>query len=143
SGDHDYKKRRFLVQDTKKVDCPASLIITRVATILDEEFQIGKNSSHRQRSKSYGHVRKALRKKYNLKWENQYYVLVPHVEDHEGHQISGEAAFFHTTVATRIHKRIEELAKEGQVTSVQQMQKFIKNYVKSSYNVRKKILSIR
>ncbi|CAL4233465.1 unnamed protein product, partial [Meganyctiphanes norvegica] len=128
--DHEYRKRRLTIQDTKKIDCPAYISITRVAAFTDKKFQIDKNTDRVKRNAS-GLIRKWLSMKEHVKMENRYYVLLPNVEDHLGHQLTGEAALIHETVDERVIKKIEELSKEGQVTTVPQMQKFIKIFVKN------------
>ncbi|KAJ8377623.1 hypothetical protein AAFF_G00255320 [Aldrovandia affinis] len=81
--DHSFRKRRFRLQDTKKVGCPAEVHITRICRF--PAFKLDENRE-RARKAAAVRLRKAL-KRDPIVWEDVYIVKIPTASAHVGHPV--------------------------------------------------------
>lgn len=81
---HRFKKRRTLGQDTKKVGCPSSIHVTRIARFPKYALE---NNTDRARKMTAKALRTALRRD-PVVWENIYIITNPSA--HVGHTLEGE-----------------------------------------------------
>ncbi|KAJ8384762.1 hypothetical protein AAFF_G00198480 [Aldrovandia affinis] len=79
--DHSFRKGRFLLQDTKKVGCPAEVHITRIC-----RFPAFKLDDNRERARKAAAVRlREALKRDPIVWEIVYIVKTPAASAHVGH----------------------------------------------------------
>ncbi|XP_031551338.1 uncharacterized protein LOC116288650 [Actinia tenebrosa] len=136
TGDHfSFKKRRFLVQNTKKFGCPAQVIMRevmqfpgyKVVLILVMMNNIDKNTERGKRS-----VSEKLRKdieKGCAKGETRIYIEFPKMTDHQGHP-TGEASGILQQIDPRLINKIQKLATSEGKTSVNEMKRHLNTFVR-------------
>ncbi|XP_044176187.1 uncharacterized protein LOC114973334 [Acropora millepora] len=79
-GDHHYTKRtKKMVQDTKKMGCPAQVIVREIMKF--PQFQISTDSPKRRR-KASERLREYFLEQKDLTGERRFYIELPEVKDH-------------------------------------------------------------
>ncbi|XP_041481350.1 putative methyltransferase C9orf114 isoform X2 [Lytechinus variegatus] len=88
-GEHGYvgTKSRRLIQPTKKLNCPAKLIVKEVFKYPD--FKISQDTKH-NRVVNSSKLRSALAN-VPVSSERRYYIYLPNNDDHKGTHVIGEA----------------------------------------------------
>ncbi|XP_059215614.1 uncharacterized protein si:dkey-31c13.1 [Centropristis striata] len=120
------QKNRRLVQNTKKVGCPAVLNISRIAKF--PGYKLEENKEH-QRRKMVTSLKEALEKDpSSVLWENLYYVRTPVIQDHVGHPVYGQGAVVREPVDERVKNHIIELSR-GRVREVSEVRWHSKQFV--------------
>ncbi|XP_056135636.1 uncharacterized protein LOC130112333 [Lampris incognitus] len=83
-----HKERRRLVQDTKKLGCPAAILVVHVTRF--PEYKIDEDSPKLRRKKA-GELKVALATNQPVVQEQQFNGSFPPVEEHRNHPVTGEA----------------------------------------------------
>ncbi|XP_066016092.1 calcium-responsive transcription factor-like [Pocillopora verrucosa] len=122
--DFVFKKRRFLVQDTRKFDCKAQIKMREILFFAEHKIQ---EDSKKRRETASRNLRKALEEGV-AKYERRIYIELPLITDHQNHFV-GEVAGISHPLDEKIIKRIHELVAEG-VKEIYEMRRHLKIFVK-------------
>ncbi|XP_070562430.1 calcium-responsive transcription factor-like [Ptychodera flava] len=129
NDDHgSYKKKRFLVQPSKKIGCPAQVIMREV--IRFDQFKVSSNSIWRKEEAS-----KLLRQCLStvedptMDFQRRIYVTLPTVNEHKFH-VTGETANMTLPTDERVIGKIVSLVREG-VNSVNEVKRHVSSFVKN------------
>eukprot|EP00795_Rhopilema_esculentum_P011056 gene11056-19914_t len=121
-----HKKRRFHLQDTKKLDCPARIHMKDIVRFID--FKIQKETPHFRKEASKT-IRSTIETGAEVKVERRIFVSYPSPEEHKFHPIGAEADIAQQ-VDTRNIDLIHLKISEG-IRNVKEMKRHIKCYVKN------------
>ncbi|XP_076139180.1 uncharacterized protein LOC143122207 [Alosa pseudoharengus] len=109
-ADHNYRETRRLVQDTKKLDCPAKVNVFHIIRFLDYKVFTEVQQNLRE---------SAVRLRHTLQtdpsavhFEEQYVACFPNVEEHENHPVVGQV----TEVREPVDPGVESSAPSDVVT---------------------------
>ncbi|XP_039658629.1 uncharacterized protein si:dkey-31c13.1 isoform X1 [Perca fluviatilis] len=87
-SDHCYKKRRSILKDSKKLDCPARIYVVHLIRFPDYKIP---DDIHKQRKECAGRLRRALATNPSeVKFEEQYVACFPGIEEHKNHPVVRE-----------------------------------------------------
>ncbi|XP_071498505.1 uncharacterized protein [Diadema antillarum] len=132
SNDAVPKKRRKLVQDTKKMDCPASIYVVQILRFPTHRIEVSEPvpSGH-----SRVMAKKRLREEFELgadsiQTETLFYVSLPPLSSHVGHPVNNIAAGLREAVDPRILHKIVELTARG-IVRVPEIRRHLEEYVQS------------
>lgn len=116
--DHHYIKRvKRMVQDTKKMGCPAQIIVKEITI-----------DSPKWRRTTSEKVREHMSGQKDFTGECHFYIKLPEVKDHMYH-ITGEASGINQAVDTRVITKIHDLVNRG-VTDVDEMRRHLRESVR-------------
>ena len=124
--DHQVLKSRNLVQDSKKLDCPAGVLIRKIWKFPD--FEILKKKTEWIRKTTSSKLRKLLAEN-EVKSGRRFYVQLPDPTQHKYH-LQGEAAGITEQVDKRIIGMINDLVGDG-VRSIVELRRHLDNFVKN------------
>ena len=131
------KTNRLCLQSTKKMGCPAHMIVKEYQLypdykITEKESKCLKVHELRQLKKErHGEINKALTDNTaELKIEQRYFVSLPTNEAHEKVHPTGIAGGMSQRVHPMISQKIEDLVKEG-ITDVQEVKRTLRFMVKT------------
>ncbi|XP_052098734.1 uncharacterized protein LOC127733410 [Mytilus californianus] len=112
--DHVYGKKRFLIQPTKKMDCPATIIAKEVIFFTDYKTSVSKW----QREKISKDIKTGMMddKKLNLKMDKRLVIKLPKKEEHKFH-LQGEIEEISMPVDKRIVAKVEDYVTEGFISA--------------------------
>ncbi|XP_073441615.1 uncharacterized protein [Dendrobates tinctorius] len=102
------KRRKFVMQNTKKKDCPAKIYMYHIIKFPD--FEIKKKSKWQMKLASKK-IKDSLETTIEL--IHSYIILFPQFSHHKNHPMDGEEAFTKERVDPRIIKKITELFESG------------------------------
>ncbi|KAL5013807.1 hypothetical protein ScPMuIL_008077 [Solemya velum] len=123
--DHQYlRKRRFLIQNTKKVDCEAKLFVRYITRYSD--YAVSPNVGRGARQVQLDSLQEGLRNG-NIKTEKSIHLKLPLNGAHTNHTLSVESGF-----SKSMHAKLKELIFQHVqmgVTSVAYLKKLLKQYV--------------
>ncbi|XP_077106330.1 uncharacterized protein LOC143764550 [Ranitomeya variabilis] len=102
------KRRKLIMQNTKKMNCPAKIYIYHIMKFPD--FQIKKKSKWQMKLAS-----KKIKNSLDTTVEliHSYIILFPQFSHHKNHPVEGEDALTKERVDPRIIKKITELFESG------------------------------
>ncbi|KAI8506930.1 hypothetical protein Bbelb_153690 [Branchiostoma belcheri] len=109
-NDHSFDKRRRLLQNTKKLDCPAKFIVHHLMKFPD--FKIADNNSSKRRQASAA-LKKAIAGDETVHVNIEYHVRFPSTDEHLYHPVVGEAAGLREPIDPRVQKQISKLTLAG------------------------------
>nr|XP_054758565.1 uncharacterized protein LOC129264676 [Lytechinus pictus] len=131
--EHTQRKKRKLVQDTKKVDCPASVYVVQILRFIDYKLQY-------QGLEPTGHskvlAKRQLKERYqtdssSIRTETLFYVSLPPLSSHRGHPVNNIAAGLREALDPQILHKISELTAKG-IYKVPEIRKHLDEYVQSA-----------
>ena len=132
--DHKPKSKRVCLQSTRKLGCPAHMMIKEFEIYSQYKTNIEGMSTRRARSlkeNALKDLRTALQRHENITSEKRFYVSLPTNEAHENH-LTGPIAGVVQKVHPLIADKIEELVKDG-YSDVGEVQRFLEQFVQSMF----------
>ncbi|XP_078312412.1 calcium-responsive transcription factor-like isoform X2 [Crassostrea virginica] len=128
ASDHTFKRKRRLVQSTKKKDCPARIKIRHVVKILNYKV----SDKDKPSRKFVPQVKKDLHDNTaELVFQHRFYVSLPLEEVHRNH-MKGAASSIMQPMDSRISNYIKKVVTEHGVTSTLKMKLLIEVFLKQS-----------
>ncbi|XP_062614804.1 uncharacterized protein LOC134276580 [Saccostrea cucullata] len=130
NSDHVYeKKKRFLIQNSRKVGCDAKLHIRYITSY--DNYNLPTSAGRGAKEREMDRLENDIQKK-NAPFSNKIHLRLPLAASHTKHTVSIESAF-----ANRMHiklkERIREHVKMG-ITSVAYIRKMLKSFVEKEMN---------
>ncbi|XP_072022279.1 calcium-responsive transcription factor-like [Amphiura filiformis] len=126
------KKSRKPIQGTKKLDCPARLIVREV--IKFPEFKVTDNTESRRKTSSTK-LRESLGEPNPPKGERRFYIYLPTSEDHGNTHDTGEDDGVRQRLDKRVIDKIHEVVGSFDVSTVHEMKLIIEMFVKEKLNL--------
>ncbi|XP_061178455.1 uncharacterized protein LOC133187113 [Saccostrea echinata] len=127
-SDHTFRRKRRLVQNTKKKGCPVKIKIRHVVKFLNYKVK----DQHKPSRKFVPSVKKDLNDcTGELEFQHRFYVSFPPAEDHRNH-LKGAASSILQPMDKRISNYIKKVVNEHGVTSTLKMKLLIEVFLKQS-----------
>nr|XP_047131872.1 uncharacterized protein LOC124810909 isoform X1 [Hydra vulgaris] len=124
TADHSFQKKRVLMQDTKKFDCPANISLKEIVEF--PSFKLDRDSLRGRREASKK-LHSALTTLTEFSILRKYILLLPDISVHKNHLIN-DAAGFNQPLSKEIITKIGELVKNG-VNTVPEMRRHLNAFV--------------
>ncbi|XP_063963483.1 uncharacterized protein LOC129272614 isoform X1 [Lytechinus pictus] len=125
------RKKQALLQRTKKVSCPATIIIIQITRLQDIKVKENKEWTKRIASAEF---RKMLAKGHKPQQRSEFYALFPKDEDHKGHPIKNEAAGLREPTIPEVVERVRSLTRGG-VVKVSEMKQHIVSFLHKELHI--------
>ncbi|XP_072177421.1 uncharacterized protein [Diadema setosum] len=125
------KRKKQVLQRTKKVCCPATITITQIARLPDIKIKENKEWTKRMAAAEF---RKMLSKGHKPQQKSEFYALFPRDEDHKGHPIKNEAAGLREPTIPEVVDKVRALTREG-ITKVSVMKQHIVNFLHKEMHI--------
>ncbi|XP_056155855.1 calcium-responsive transcription factor-like [Lampris incognitus] len=109
--EHSYEERGRLLQDSKKLDCPARIYVLHLIRFPGYKIPDDLNKWRRESARRLRVV--LATNPSDVKFEEQYAAYFPGIKAHKNHPGVGEVTEVREPVDPRIERRIEKLALAG------------------------------
>ncbi|XP_071821469.1 uncharacterized protein [Apostichopus japonicus] len=124
-GHHDYlRKKRFLVQNTKKMNCQAKIFVRYITRY--DDYQVEEQASQRQRSAKLA-ILEAKLTENSVQGTNVIHVKLPQIAAHDTHKVSLESGFS-KHIHPEVRNKIDEYVAQG-IISVPLIRKTLEHFV--------------
>jgi len=131
----DYKRKsnRICLQSTRKVGCPAHVVIKEFEVFPQFRADVDgltPRAKRQVKEDKMNCLKIALAENHDIQTESRYYVSLPTNEAHQQH-LTGPIAGMTQKVSPMISEKIEELVKEG-YSDVGEVQRYLDQFIKST-----------